>query len=48
MSTSELHHEVQLIRQRFDFENLSFKEKKELKKRLKQLETEIDERFINC
>ena len=48
MSTSELHQEVQEIRQRFDFENLSFKEKKELKKRLKQLETEIDERFINC
>ena len=37
MSTTELHQEVQEIRQRFDYENLSFKEKKELKKRLKQL-----------
>ena len=36
------------LQQRFDYENLSFKEKKELKKRLKQLEIEIDERFLNC
>lgn len=48
MSTTEIHQEVQEIRQRFDYENLSFKEKKELKKRLKQLEIEIDERFLNC
>lgn len=48
MSTTELHQEVQEIRQRFDYENLSFKQKKELKKRLKQLEIEIDERFLNC
>ena len=48
MSTTELQQEVQEIRQKFDYENLSFKEKKELKKRLKQLEIEIDERFLNC
>ena len=48
MSTTELHQEVQEIRQKFDYENLSYKEKIELKKRLKQLETEIDERFLNC
>lgn len=48
MSTNELHQEVQEIRDKFDYENLSYKEKKELTKRLKQLETEIDERFLNC
>lgn len=48
MSTSELHQEVQEIRQKFDYENLTYKEKIELNKRLKQLEIEIDERFLNC
>jgi hypothetical protein len=48
MSTSELHQEVQEIRRTFDFQNLTYKEKQELKKRLKQLEIEIDERFLNC
>ncbi len=48
MSTSELHQEVQEIREKFDYENLTYKEKIELNKRLKQLEIEIDERFLNC
>jgi len=48
MSTTELHQEVQEIRKSFDYENLTYKEKEELKKRLKQLEIEIDERFLNC
>ena len=48
MSTTELHQEVQEIREKFDYENLTYKEKIELNKRLKQLEIEIDERFLNC
>lgn len=48
MSTTELQQEVQDIRQKFDYENLTYKEKIELNKRLKQLEIEIDERFLNC
>ena len=48
MSTTELQQEVQEIRQKFDYENLTYKEKIELNKRLKQLEIEIDERFLNC
>jgi len=39
---------VQEIRKSFDYDNLTYKEKQELKKRLKQLEIEIDERFLNC
>jgi len=48
MSTTELQQEVQDIRQKFDYENLTYKEKIELNKRLKQIEIEIDERFLNC
>ncbi len=48
MSMTELHHEAKKIRESFDYENLTYKEKIELKKRLKQIETEIDERFLNC
>jgi hypothetical protein len=48
MSTTELQQEVQEIRQKFDYENLTYKEKIELNKRLKQIEIEIDERFLNC
>lgn len=48
MSTTQLQQEVQDIRQKFDYENLTYKEKIELNKRLKQIEIEIDERFLNC
>ena len=48
MSMTELHHEAKKIRESFDYENLTYKEKIELNKRLKQLEIEIDERFLNC
>ena len=37
MSMTELHHEAKKIRESFDFENLTYKEKIELNKRLKQL-----------
>ena len=48
MSMTELHHEAKKIRESFDYENLTYKEKIELNKRLKQIEIEIDERFLNC
>ena len=48
MSINELHQEAQEIREKFDYENLSYKEKIELKKRLKLIEIEIDVRFLNC
>ena len=48
MSTTELQQEAQQIRTSFDFDNLTHVEKQRLKQRLKQIEIEIDERFLNC
>ena len=48
MSLTQLHHEAQEIREKFDYENLSYKEKIELNKRLKMIEVEIIERLLNC
>jgi hypothetical protein len=48
MSLTQLHSEVQEIREKFEGENLSYKQKIELNKRLRLIETEIEERYLDC